>query len=181
MFVFHFYINSVNISCIGNRNTVGIFIYYIPTAFLSIRRNMTILYVLENTLMKVSYIIVIRLVPLPENFVADNFIPSRLINGLIKNRLIGSIMFLLNLFKSKDSSFSPYFSIVAFTWSVKSCSVIKLKFHIINSPMLLVFFCRYQVQDLPGRHYQPACIESLHCRKIANHRGNSDNERSLLW
>src|SRR5690554_5200215 len=86
MFVFHFYINGVNITCIGNRNTVGIFINYIPTAFLSIRRNMTILYVLENTLMEVSDIIVIRLVPLPKNFVADNFIPSRLINGLIKNQ-----------------------------------------------------------------------------------------------
>ena len=36
--------------------------------------------------MKVSDIIVIRLVPLPENFVADDFIPSGLINGLIKNQ-----------------------------------------------------------------------------------------------
>ena len=86
MFVFHFYINGVNISCIGNRNTVVIFINDIPTAFLSIRRNMTILYVLENTLMEVSDIIVIRLISLSKNLITHNFIPRRLINRLIKNQ-----------------------------------------------------------------------------------------------
>ncbi len=86
MFIFHFNINGMYISCVRNRNTISIFVNYIPTAFFTIWRNVTIFNILENTLMKISNIVVVRLVPLTENFVAYNFFPRRLIYCLVKNQ-----------------------------------------------------------------------------------------------
>ena len=76
MLVFHLCIYRMNISRIRNRNAIGILVDYIPTAFFTVRWDMAIFYVLKNTLMKISNIIVAGLIPLPKNFVADNFIPS---------------------------------------------------------------------------------------------------------
>ena len=86
MFVFHFNINGMYIPCVRNRNTISIFINYIPTTFFTVRWNMTVFNILENTLMKISNIVVVGLVPLTENFVTYNFFPRRLIYCLAKNQ-----------------------------------------------------------------------------------------------
>ena len=59
MLILHFHIHSMNAASIRNFNTINIFIDNIPTAFLAIRRYMTVCYVLKNSLMKISNIIVV--------------------------------------------------------------------------------------------------------------------------
>ena len=89
MLVFHFNIHSMNTSCIRDFNTICIFIYYIPSAFFTIRGNVAVSNILENSLMEIPNVIVIGFIPLTENFIAYNLIPRRLINSFIKNQLNG--------------------------------------------------------------------------------------------
>ena len=59
MLILHFHIHGMNTTSIWNFNTISIFIDNIPTTFFAIRWNMTVRYVLKNSLMEVSNIIVV--------------------------------------------------------------------------------------------------------------------------
>lgn len=75
MLVFHFNINGMYNSGFRNRDAIRILINHIPTTFFTIWWNMTVFNILENSLMEVSNIVIIRLISLAEDFVAYNFFP----------------------------------------------------------------------------------------------------------
>ena len=137
---------------------------------------MALVDVVEYSLVEIAYIIIVRFVTLTKNLVADDFFPRSLINCLIS--LIGSMIFLLKRFKSKDSSFSPYFSMVFLTCFVKSSSLMKLSVHImIIPPTLFLSVLQYHKQGLRVLHCRPAYTVIRYFRRIAIHRGNSGNVR----
>ena len=93
----------------------------------------------KNILMKISYIIIIRLISLPENFIIYNFFPTCTIHRFIKNQLDRINQVTVESLQSYDSSFSPYFIIVARTCFLKSSSDINLNSMPFILPPLMIY------------------------------------------
>ena len=70
-------------------NTFRIFIYYIPSTFSTIFRNMTICYKAKNPLVEISNIIIIGLISLSKNFITNRFFPRSTVYRLVKNKFNG--------------------------------------------------------------------------------------------
>ena len=75
MLVFHFNVHSMYYTAVRQSDAIRIFVNNIPATFLSIIGNSTLVYVVENALMKVANIIVVGLVPLAEDFIAYYLLP----------------------------------------------------------------------------------------------------------
>ena len=74
-------------AAVGQGNTIGILKDNVPAALFAVVGNMALVDIVEYSLMKITYIIVIGLITLTENLVADDLFPRSLINCLIENQL----------------------------------------------------------------------------------------------
>ena len=126
--------------------------------------------------MEVTNIIIIRFILCRK--ISLFTISSQLVRytDLSKINLIGSIKLLLNRFRSYDSSFSPYFIIVARTCFLKSSSDINpnSKPSILPPLMIYVSLTLFHMLNLPELRYQPVYTEIEHYRRIAIHLGMFD-------
>ncbi len=86
MLIFHFHIYGMYCPSVRNYNSIRIFVNDIPSAFLSIRGDMTFLDVLEDSLMKITNIIIVGFIPLTEYLITYDFFPRCPIYGLVKNQ-----------------------------------------------------------------------------------------------
>ena len=83
MFVFHFHIYCMYNISIWHLYSIGISVNNIPACL----RDFASFEIGKNILVKISYIIIIRLISLPENFIIYNFFPACTIHRFIKNQL----------------------------------------------------------------------------------------------
>ena len=74
----------MNHTTVWQSNTVRVFIYNIPTTFLPIVGNAAFVYVLKYTLMKITNVIVVRLVSLTEYLVTNDFFPRSAIYSFLR-------------------------------------------------------------------------------------------------
>ena len=79
----------------------------VPSAFLPIRRHMTIFDKLKQALMEIPDFVCVWLIALAENLIRNKGRPIFAINSLIKIIFTGSMILLLNFSTSYGSNFSP--------------------------------------------------------------------------
>ena len=73
--ILHLNIDSMHYAAVGQRNTIGIFKDNVPAALFAVIGNMALVDIVEYSLVKIAYIIVVGLITLTENLVADDLLP----------------------------------------------------------------------------------------------------------
>lgn len=76
MLIFHLDIDRVDYTTIGQRYTIWILKDNVPTTLITVIRNVALVDVVENALMKIAYVVIVGLITLTENLAVDDLLPT---------------------------------------------------------------------------------------------------------